>query len=133
MRIAREEIFGPIASVIAYDSEDDAIRIANSCDYGLHGAVFSADEQHALSVARLIESGSVGVNRFGTTTSAPFGGIKCSGVGREHGPEGYDSFLEYVPYTISPELARTLPGAGQPRSVSGGRCVRTASPWSTAG
>ncbi len=120
MRIAREEIFGPVASVIAYDSEDDAIGIANSSDYGLHGAVFSADEEHALSVARLIESGSVGVNRFGTTTSAPFGGIKRSGVGREHGPEGYDSFLEYVPYTISPELARALPGAGQPPSVSWG-------------
>jgi aldehyde dehydrogenase (NAD+) len=114
MRIAHIEAFGPVASVIPYSDEGEAIDIANSSEYGLHGAVFAADDQRALDVARRIETGSLGINRFGTTTSAPFGGVKNSGIGREHGPEGYDSFLEYVPYTVSAELADRLRGDGVP-------------------
>lgn len=105
MRIAQEEVFGPVASVIAYDTEAEAIRIANSSAYGLHGAVFAGSPERALEVARQIDTGSVGINRFGVNVSAPFGGVKNSGVGREHGPEGYDSYLEYVPYMLPPELA----------------------------
>jgi aldehyde dehydrogenase (NAD+) len=114
MRIAHIEAFGPVASVIPYSDEREAIDIANSSEYGLHGAVFAADDQRALDVARRIETGSLGINRFGTTTSAPFGGVKNSGIGREHGPEGYDSFLEYVPYTVSAELADRLRRDGVP-------------------
>jgi betaine-aldehyde dehydrogenase len=108
MRIAQEEIFGPVASVIAYDSEEEAVAIANSSPYGLHGAVFAGTPERALAFARQLDTGSVGINRFGINVSAPFGGVKNSGVGREHGPEGYDSYLEYVPYTLPPELADEL-------------------------
>ncbi|MGW0176757.1 aldehyde dehydrogenase family protein [Rhodococcus sp. NPDC003322] len=108
MRIAREEIFGPVATIIAYDSVDEAVAIANDSPYGLHGAVFGADETRALEIAQRVESGSLGINRALLPHSAPFGGVKQSGVGREHGPEGYDSFLEYVSYNISSTLADQL-------------------------
>lgn len=87
-RIAQEEIFGPVLTVIGYDTEDDAIDIANDSEYGLGGTVWSADEQHGLELARRIESGSVGVNYYALDFSSPFGGIKSSGLGRELGPEG---------------------------------------------
>lgn len=108
MRIATDEIFGPVTSVIPYDSEDDAVEIANDSRYGLHGAVFARDEAHALQVARRIDTGSVAINGFYLAASAPFGGIKQSGIGREHGPEGYDSFLEYISYNIPKTLADRL-------------------------
>ena len=84
MAIAREEIFGPVLAVIAYDDEEDAIRIANDSDYGLSGSVWSASEDRALAVARRIRTGTINVNGgnfYGA--DAPFGGYKKSGIGRE--------------------------------------------------
>jgi aldehyde dehydrogenase (NAD+) len=115
MRIAREEIFGPVASIIEYDDEDDALAIANDTPYGLNAAVMSADETHALEVARRIHSGTANINSFGVATSAPFGGVKLSGIGREHGPEGFDSFLEYRSHGLSEALAAELARRGVPR------------------
>lgn len=91
-RIAREEIFGPVLSVIPYDGEDDAVRIANDSDFGLGGSVWSADSAHALNVARRVESGTVGVNGYMPSLGAPFGGIKASGLGREFGPEAIGAY-----------------------------------------
>ncbi|MEE4661312.1 MAG: aldehyde dehydrogenase family protein [Halieaceae bacterium] len=95
MRIAREEIFGPVLCVIAYDSEEEAIAIANDSDYGLSGAVWSADEARALRVARRIRTGTIMVNGGNFyAADAPFGGYKQSGIGREMGPEGFEEYLE---------------------------------------
>jgi aldehyde dehydrogenase (NAD+) len=77
---------------------------------GLHAAVFSADSNRALEVARKLDTGTVGVNCVFTPASAPFGGLKASGIGRECGPEGYDSFLEYVTYTLTSQQAEALRG-----------------------
>lgn len=94
MTIAREEIFGPVVVVIPFDDDDEAIRIANDSDYGLHGTIFSADEQRAMSIARRLRTGNVSINGYGISLSVPFGGYKKSGIGRELGPEGLDAFLE---------------------------------------
>src|SRR6202163_340836 len=85
MTIAQEEIFGPVLCVIAYDSEDDAIRIANDSKYGLHGAVLGTDRQRARHVASQIRSGRVVINNMTDDPDAPWGGVKFSGVGREYG------------------------------------------------
>ena len=95
MRIAREEIFGPVLSVIPYVDEDHAIRIANDSDYGLAGTVWTADAEHGMQVARQVRTGSYGVNMYMIDTCAPFGGFKASGIGRELGPEGLAGYLEY--------------------------------------
>jgi aldehyde dehydrogenase (NAD+) len=96
MRIAQEEIFGPVLSVIRYDGgEEEAIRIANDSRFGLHGAVFSSDTSRALSVARRLQTGMVSINGYMTNTSAPFGGVKGSGVGREFGTFGIEEYLEW--------------------------------------
>ncbi len=95
MAIAREEIFGPVLAVIAYDDDEEAIRIANDSEYGLSGAVWSADEQRALAVARRIRTGTINVNGGNFYGSdAPFGGYKQSGIGREMGREGFEEYLE---------------------------------------
>ena len=94
MRIAREEIFGPVLSVIAYDDVDDAVRIANDSDYGLAGTVWTADQEKGLNVARQVRSGTYGVNTFTMDFCAPFGGYKDSGIGREFGPEGLSQYTE---------------------------------------
>ena len=94
MRIAREEIFGPVLSVIPYDDEDDAVRIANDSDYGLAGSVWTADVDHGLDVARRVRAGSVAVNQYLLDFKAPFGGFGASGIGREFGPEGFDAYVE---------------------------------------
>jgi aldehyde dehydrogenase (NAD+) len=94
-RVAQEEIFGPVTAVFTYpdDNEDEAIRLANNTEFGLNAAVYSADEQHALDVARKIQSGTVAINNGITIDLAiPFGGVKQSGYGRELGPEGLDAF-----------------------------------------
>src|SRR5262245_14200743 len=90
--VAREEIFGPVLAVIAYDDEDDAITIANDSDYGLGGTVWSPDHDHAVAVAARIQSGTVGINHYLPDITAPYGGIKNSGMGRELGPEGMRGF-----------------------------------------
>jgi acyl-CoA reductase-like NAD-dependent aldehyde dehydrogenase len=90
--VAREEIFGPVLTVIAYDDEDDAIRIVNDSEYGLGGTVWSPDHDHAVAVAARIHSGTVGINHYLPDITAPYGGIKNSGMGRELGPEGLRAF-----------------------------------------
>jgi aldehyde dehydrogenase (NAD+) len=94
MRIAREEIFGPVLSVIAYDDVDDAVRIANDSDYGLAGTVWTADQEAGLDVARRVRAGTYGVNTYTMDFAAPFGGYKTSGIGREFGPEGLAQYTE---------------------------------------
>jgi betaine-aldehyde dehydrogenase len=94
MRIAQEEIFGPVLAVIPYEDEADALRIANDSDYGLSGSVWTADVDHGLEVARQVRTGTYTVNGFSMEFSAPFGGYKASGIGRELGPEGLAAYLE---------------------------------------
>jgi aldehyde dehydrogenase (NAD+) len=94
MRIAREEIFGPVVAVIGYDSETEAIAIANDSDYGLAGAVYTADHDRAIAVARQVRTGTMGVNCPGYGFAFPFGGYKRSGIGREHGPESIIDVME---------------------------------------
>jgi aldehyde dehydrogenase (NAD+) len=95
MTIAQEEIFGPVLSVIAYDDEDDAVRIANDSKYGLQGGVFSASLERSLGVARRIRTGGMSVNGgapYGP--DLPFGGYKHSGIGRQNGVPGFEQYLE---------------------------------------
>ena len=103
MRIAREEIFGPVVSVIGYADEDDAIRIANDSAFGLSGSVFTGDVARGMRIARRIESGTFGINTFGNDICAPMGGVKLSGVGREMGPEGLENFIEYRSILLPPD------------------------------
>lgn len=92
--IAQEEVFGPVVSVIAYDSPEDAVRIANDSEFGLSGSVFTADVAAGIDVARRVRTGTYTVNSFSLEFAAPFGGFKSSGVGRELGPEGLAAYLE---------------------------------------
>lgn len=94
MSVAQDEIFGPVLCVIPYSDEEEAVRIANGTPYGLHGAVWSRDEERAVSFARRLETGMVNVNGYGFDATAPFGGYKQSGVGREMGFDGIREFLE---------------------------------------
>jgi len=110
--IAQEEVFGPVLAVIAHDGDDDAVRIANNSIYGLSGAVFGGDEQRALSVARRIRTGTIGVNGgawFGP--DVPFGGYKQSGVGREMGAAGLEEFLETKSLAVPLPVASAAFGA----------------------
>ncbi|MDT0379287.1 aldehyde dehydrogenase family protein [Streptomyces sp. DSM 42041] len=94
MTVAREEIFGPVLSILAYDGTDDALRIANDTDYGLAGAVWSDDEEEAVAFARRMETGQVDINGGRFNPLAPFGGWKRSGVGRELGVHGLTEYLQ---------------------------------------
>jgi aldehyde dehydrogenase (NAD+)/betaine-aldehyde dehydrogenase len=94
MTIARDEIFGPVLSIIPYDTEEEAIDIANDTDYGLAGGVWSGDPEHAKAVARQLRAGQIEVNGGGFNPMAPFGGYKQSGNGREYGSFGLEEFLE---------------------------------------
>jgi aldehyde dehydrogenase (NAD+) len=104
MTIAREEIFGPVVSVIAYEDEDQAVAIANDSSYGLSGSVWGPDPQHAKDVARRIRSGNVAVNQHTLDPAGPFGGFKQSGIGRENGVEGIEAYVEVqtIPYQPTP-------------------------------
>lgn len=93
MTIAREEIFGPVLSILGYEDDADAVRIANDTDYGLSGYV-SGEQVHAEQIARQLRTGNVHINGAGPDFSAPFGGYKQSGNGREWGLEGFEEFLE---------------------------------------
>ena len=107
MRIAREEIFGPVLSVIAYEDDADAVRIANASDYGLAGTVWTGDEERGLGIARQIRVGSYGVNMYAIEPAVPYGGRKASGVGREGGPEGLEAYVEYKSIMrVTPEVRR---------------------------
>jgi acyl-CoA reductase-like NAD-dependent aldehyde dehydrogenase len=94
MTIAQEEIFGPVVSIIRYKDENDAIRIANDTQYGLHGAIYTADPEKGFELARRVRSGSVTVNGLIVDPKMPFGGFKQSGIGREGGIEGLDLYFE---------------------------------------
>ncbi len=94
MTIAQEEIFGPVLSIIPFEDEDDAIRIANDTVYGLAGAVWSQDEERAKRVARRMRAGQIDINGGPYNIEAPFGGYKQSGNGREHGKYGLEEFLQ---------------------------------------
>ncbi|MEN1889539.1 aldehyde dehydrogenase [Streptomyces mirabilis] len=99
MRIAQEEIFGPVLAVIAYEDEDDAVSIANDSEYGLSGGVWSADPEHALAVARRLHTGTVTINGSSMSFDGPFGGFKASGLGREYGKVGLTGYVEHKTIT----------------------------------
>jgi betaine-aldehyde dehydrogenase len=94
MRIAQEEIFGPVVVVIPYASPEDAVRISNDSEYGLSGSVWTADVERGVEIAKQVRTGTYTVNGFTIEFGGPFGGYKCSGVGRELGPEGLEAYLE---------------------------------------
>jgi aldehyde dehydrogenase (NAD+) len=95
MRVAREEVFGPVVSVLRYETVDEAVALANDTSYGLGGIVFSSDPEAAIAVAERMDTGSVGVNFFGSNHNAPFGGRHDSGLGVEYGIEGLSEYVTY--------------------------------------
>ena len=92
--IAQEEVFGPVVCLIPYEEESEAIAMANDSIFGLSGAVFTEDPERGMSIARQIRTGTFSINHFSVNIAAPFGGFKCSGIGREWGPEGIAAFTE---------------------------------------
>jgi aldehyde dehydrogenase (NAD+) len=108
MVIAREEIFGPVLTVLPADSEDEAVRIANDSEYGLSGGVWSSDQERAVAVARRLRTGQVAVNGGRFNVRAPFGGYRASGVGRELGEHGLAEYFELT------SLQLPAPPAAQP-------------------
>lgn len=108
MRIAQEEIFGPVVCVIPFEDRDEAIRIANDSEFGLSGSVWCADVDDGVDVARSVRTGTYSVNGFGMAWSGPFGGFKSSGVGRELGPEGLEEFLEAKTINLPADAEPTL-------------------------
>ena len=107
MRIAQEEIFGPVLAVITYDDEDEAIAIANNSSYGLNGSIFTSDLERGLELARRIRTGTVELNGSPAGYHAPMGGFKSSGIGRESGPEGFDPYVELKAIGLPREFAAT--------------------------
>jgi acyl-CoA reductase-like NAD-dependent aldehyde dehydrogenase len=108
MRIAREEIFGPVLSVIPYDGDDDAVRVANDSDYGLSGSVWTGDPARGLGVARQVRTGSFGINQpYSMDPAGPFGGVKASGIGRELGREGLEGYLDQKAISGAPSVPPT--------------------------
>ncbi|WP_405781160.1 aldehyde dehydrogenase [Streptomyces sp. NBC_00859] len=95
MRVAREEIFGPVICLLPYGDEAEAVKIANDSEYGLSGSVWTADVEHGIEIARQVRTGTYSVNTFSLDMLGPFGGYKNSGVGREFGPEGYGEYFEH--------------------------------------
>jgi aldehyde dehydrogenase (NAD+) len=108
MTIAQEEIFGPVLAVMTYRNENEAIEIANNSAYGLNGAVFTTDLHHGLELASRIRTGVVELNGHPVGMKAPFGGFKSSGIGRENGPEGLDSYTEVRSIGLPPEFAASI-------------------------
>ncbi len=114
MAIAREEIFGPVLTVISYDTEAEAVAIANDSDYGLAGSVFTADTDRGLSIASAIRTGTFGVNQGYTMDPfAPFGGVKASGYGRELGREGIDGYTDTKSISIAVKQDPATAAAGK--------------------
>ncbi|GHB25524.1 putative aldehyde dehydrogenase [Streptomyces xanthochromogenes] len=95
MRVAREEIFGPVICLLPYGDEAEALRIANDSEYGLSGSVWTGDVEHGIDFARSVRTGTFNVNTFSLDMLGPFGGYKSSGLGREFGPEGFGEYLEH--------------------------------------
>jgi acyl-CoA reductase-like NAD-dependent aldehyde dehydrogenase len=108
MKIAREEIFGPVLSVLTYDSVAQAIAIANDSEYGLSGAVYTRDMERGVAVARQISTGVVELNGAPAGMNAPFGGVKNSGIGREGGPEGLEPYTEIKTISLPRSFAEEL-------------------------
>lgn len=103
MRIAREEIFGPVLSVIPYADDDEAVRIADDSDDGLSGSVWTTDVDRDLDVARRVQTWTFGVNQpYSMDPAAPIGGKKASGIGRELGREGLHGYLELKAISVAP-------------------------------
>jgi aldehyde dehydrogenase (NAD+) len=106
-QLAREEVFGPVIAVIPYETDDEAVAIANDSNYGLGGSVWTADEDRGVDIARRVRTGTIGVNYYRLDQAAPFGGMKDSGIGRECGPEGLANYLEYQSvYASAAQLSR---------------------------
>jgi aldehyde dehydrogenase (NAD+) len=108
MAIAREEIFGPVLTVIKYDDEADAVRIANDSEFGLAGSVWTKNVAHGLDIAAQVRTGTFGINMYMLDISTPFGGFKQSGIGREFDTEGLEEYVEIqsvVSASKMPELA----------------------------
>lgn len=107
MTIAQEEIFGPVLVVIPFDTEEDAVRIANDSPYGLAGSVYTTDFPKAVEIASKIRTGTYAVNMYAFDPGSPFGGYKNSGIGRENGPEGIDAYTQaksvLLPFGYTPE------------------------------
>ncbi|MFI1760382.1 aldehyde dehydrogenase [Streptomyces sp. NPDC020571] len=108
MRIAQEEIFGPVVSVLTYADEDEAVAIANNSTYGLSGAVFTSDADHGLDIARRIRTGMVELNGYPSGPGAPMGGFKGSGLGRENGTEGLATYTEVKSIGLPQDVADRL-------------------------
>lgn len=100
--LALNEVFGPVTAVMTYRDVDEAVAIANGTEFGLSATVYSADERRALEVASRVQAGSVAINTYGPTLTAPFGGVKGSGWGREAGPEGILEFTELKQVLVAP-------------------------------
>ncbi|MEB3372349.1 aldehyde dehydrogenase [Saccharopolyspora mangrovi] len=103
MRVAQEEIFGPVVGLIAYSDETEAVRIANATPYGLNGAVFTSDLERGMRVASRMHTGTVELNGSPAGLAAPMGGVKGSGIGRENGPEGIDTYVEPKAIGLPPD------------------------------
>ncbi|CUU55214.1 Acyl-CoA reductase [Parafrankia irregularis] len=103
MRVAREEIFGPVLTVLPYGDDAEAVRIADATEYGLSGSVWTSDIERGLAVARKVRSGTFGVNQaYSMDPNAPFGGVKASGIGRELGREGIEGYLDVKSISVAP-------------------------------
>jgi acyl-CoA reductase-like NAD-dependent aldehyde dehydrogenase len=118
MKIALEEIFGPVLSVLRYDDEDMAINLANHSPYGLNGAVFTSDLDHGLAVAGRIRTGTVEINGSSAGFHAPVGGFKDSGIGREAGQEGLEAYVEPKSYGLPHDFAAGLGQANKAHADS---------------
>jgi acyl-CoA reductase-like NAD-dependent aldehyde dehydrogenase len=94
MRIAQEEVFGPVVCLLPYDTQEDAVKIANDSEFGLSGSVWTTDIEKGIDIARQVRTGTFSVNTFSLDFNAPFGGYKNSGLGREFGPEGLGAYVE---------------------------------------
>jgi acyl-CoA reductase-like NAD-dependent aldehyde dehydrogenase len=113
--LAQHEVFGPVTAVLTYTNLDDAIELANDTAYGLAATVYTTDRDAAFECARRIKAGSVAINTFGPALSAPYGGMKGSGWGREAGPEGIAEFTELKQIVLGPGMKLAGGEEGDPR------------------
>jgi acyl-CoA reductase-like NAD-dependent aldehyde dehydrogenase len=103
--IAQEEIFGPVLSVIPYADVEEAIALANASDYGLGGSVWTTDPERGEAVARRVHTGTIGINAYVNEPTAPFGGVRASGMGRELGPEAMHGYQVLKTVYLDPSAA----------------------------
>jgi acyl-CoA reductase-like NAD-dependent aldehyde dehydrogenase len=103
--IAQQEIFGPVLTITPYETEDDAVRLANTSQFGLGGSVWTSNQERGIGVAKRVQTGSIGVNYYSPDPTAPFGGVKNSGIGRELGPEALAAYTNYQSVYLPPPKA----------------------------